>query len=277
MPSKFLVQVEQPFVRWLLCLPLISWAILYFTAPHQPESWKLPVDVHTLYDFDMFLFGFLPSTVLPKYMECIPLDTLAGIVYTIHSGWPVIFLAYTILRRRDLTLAYVNCFGLVSLIGVITQMLMPTSPPWYFYKYGFAPAPYTLKGDPAGLARVDAYYHLQFFQKMFENNPVVYGSFPSLHIGWPTLMCLFVYFETRLPRFFRYGSIVYVGIVSWAVMYLQHHYAVDVLGGMFYSWAIYKVFGPKVRPGFNRRRRASDGDVDLSDREDFCSTCDATV
>jgi len=268
--------LEKPIIRWLLCIPLIGWAILYFTAPYQPESMKLPVDVHTLYDFDMFLFGALPTTIVPRLMQCIPLDTLAGIVYTIHSGWPVIFLTYLLIRRRDIVLSYVNCFGVVSLLAVATQMAMPTSPPWYYYKYQFAPASYALKGDPAGLERVDEYYHIQFFYNMFYNNPVVFGSFPSLHIGWPSLMSLFIVFSTRLPRLIKRASIVYVLIVSWAVIYLQHHYAVDVLGGMFYAWMAYTLLGPKKKPGTTVQSTDIHGEEeDMS--SDACATCDAVV
>ncbi len=80
---------------------------------------------------------------------------------------------------------------------------------------------------------------------MFDSSPVVFGSFPSLHIAWPSMLAFFVYYETTLHLGFKIASIAYVIYVSLAVMYLQHHYGVDVLGGALYSFCVYRIFRPK--------------------------------
>jgi membrane-associated phospholipid phosphatase len=246
--KNYLQSMERPpLFRCLLVIPLVAWIILYASAPAIPTSVRPAIDVHSLYDFDVFFLRYLPSTYLAS-LQCTFLDVLGAIAYTLHSGWPVVFLAYmTFFKRRDLILPYVNCFGTVCLIGLITQLVLPTAPPWYFYKYGFdtTNATYTLKGDPAGLERVDAKFHISFYKNMFDSSPVVFGSFPSLHVGWPTILALFVLYNTTLPKALKIGVWVYVTYVSLAVMYLQHHYAVDVAGGLFYSIMVYKFIGPK--------------------------------
>jgi len=194
---------------------------------------------------DTAFFHYLPSTELAK-LENPFFDILGAIAYTLHAGWPFVFLAYMIFfKRRELILPYLNCFGAVCFLGLITQLIMPTAPPWYYYKYKFAEASYEMKGDPAGLARVDERYNISFYKNMFDNSPVVFGSFPSLHIGWPSTTAFFVFYETTLHTGLRMASVGYVVYVALAVIYLQHHYVVDVLAGALYAVVVCKLIGPK--------------------------------
>jgi membrane-associated phospholipid phosphatase len=71
--------------------------------------------------------------------------------------------------------------------------------------------------------------------------------FPSLHVAWPTVLALFVAYETTLHKALKIAAIGYVAFVSLAVMYLEHHYFVDVFGGVFYSTVVYKFLGPKMK------------------------------
>jgi len=236
-------------IRLLFVSALILWIVLFTTAPAIPTSIRPTIDVYSLYNFDVAFFGVnhLPSNELAK-LQCGFLDVLGAIAYTLHSGWPFVFLFYmTFFRRRDLILPYVNCFGMVCLLGLLTQLLMPTAPPWYEKKFGFEPANYSMKGDPAGLLRVDERFGIDFYKNMFDASPVVFGSFPSLHVAWPTVLALFVVYETTLHKAFKIAAIAYVAYVSLAVMYLQHHYFVDVFGGVFYSTLVYKFLGPKKK------------------------------
>lgn len=248
--DEYLQRIERPLIRWLLVLPLISWIVLYAAAPRIPTSIRPEIDVRTLYDFDVAFLHYLPSAELAK-LKCTFLDVLGAIAYTLHSAWPVIFLVYMVFfKRRDLILPYVNCFGILCFLALINQLLMPTAPPWYYNRYGFSMegANYTLKGDPAGLLAVDKKFDIKFYENMFDSSPVVFGSFPSLHVGWPTLTSLFVCYETTLFKPIKIASVAYVAYLGLAVMYLEHHYFVDVFGGIFYATVVYKFIGPKKKP-----------------------------
>jgi len=246
--AVFLQKIERPLFRALLVIPLVAWIVLYAAAPKIPTGIRPDIDVQSLYDFDVGLLHYLPCNELAK-LQCTFLDVLGAIAYTLHSAWPFVFLAYmTFFRRRDMLLAYVNCFGMVCFLALITQLLMPTAPPWYYHAYGFAPANYTMKGDPAGLKRVDERFGIHFYKNMFDSSPVVFGSFPSLHVAWPSVLALFVAYETTLHKGIKIAACAYVAYVSIAVMYLQHHYIVDVFGGLFYAFVVYKFIGPKKRP-----------------------------
>lgn len=91
-------------------------------------------------------------------------------------------------------------------------------------------------------------FNIQFYKNMFDSSPVVFGSFPSLHCGWPTVLALIVFFDTNLPKALKWVAVGYVAYVALAVMYLQHHYFVDAFGGVFYSVVVYMLVGPKKRP-----------------------------
>lgn len=243
--GEMLDRIERPIIRVILCVPFVLWIVLYAGAPYIPLSARPKIDVSALFEFDTAMFHYLPSTELAK-LQNVVFDVLGAIAYTLHAGWPVVFLLYMIFfKRRELILPYLNCFGLVCFLALLTQLVMPTAPPWYYYKYGFAPASYDMKGDPAGLARVDERFNLTFYKNMFDSSPVVFGSFPSLHVGWPSVLAFFLYFETTLPRWMRIGYVGYVAYVAIAVIYLQHHYVVDVLGGVLYAAVVYKLIGPK--------------------------------
>jgi len=94
---------------------------------------------------------------------------------------------------------------------------------------------------------VDILFNVTFYKNMFDASPVVFGSFPSLHVGWPTTTALVVYFDTDLHKGIKIAACAYVAYLGLAVMYLQHHYYVDVLGGIFYAWCVYRLVGPKIR------------------------------
>jgi len=242
--------IERPWVRVLLALPLLMWIILYAGAPKIPLDIRPAIDVWSLYEFEVAFLYYLPSTYLAE-LQCAFLDILGAIAYTLHSVWPFVFLSYMVIfKRRDLILPYVNCFGLLCFLALITQLIAPTAPPWYYYKYGLDPqyANYTMKGDAAGLYRVDEMFDISFYKNMFDSSPVVFGSFPSLHCGWPSALALIVFFDTNLPKALKWVSVGYVAFVALAVMYLQHHYFVDVFGGVFYAVVVYKLVGPKRDP-----------------------------
>jgi len=93
-------------------------------------------------------------------------------------------------------------------------------------------------GDPAGLANADEILEVSLFRTLYGQSPVVFGSFPSLHGGWPLMMCLFVPGRTLKVIF-----ALYVVWVSWAAMYLNHHYLIDLIGIAFYVLISY--FGGK--------------------------------
>lgn len=140
-------------------------------------------------------------------------------------------------------------FGYMNLIGVITQVMFPCSAPWYENMYGLAPANYSMKGSPAGLARIDAFLGFDMYTSGFTASPMVFGAFPSLHAATSTLEALFMShcFPKLTPLFAFYAMWLW-----WATMYLSHHYAVDLVAGSMLAGIIFYFakshFLPRLQP-----------------------------
>lgn len=120
----------------------------------------------------------------------------------------------------------------------------------YELREGLTPADYSMKGSPAGLARIDALFGSHGYTLTFTNAPVPFGAFPSLHAGWATTLALFCsYFfplALELPIPFSYSNdgnrrklkldarVLYWGYCAWlywCTMYLMHHYLIDLVAG----------------------------------------------
>lgn len=88
-------------------------------------------------------------------------------------------------------------------------------------------ASWETKGSPADLARLDELFGIRLYTKLYGSSTLVFGSWPSLHVGWP-MMCMLFTSVNKHRWAFGLNTIW----VSLAAVYLRHHYFVDVLGGM---------------------------------------------
>lgn len=137
-------------------------------------------------------------------------------------------------------LKFVLAFGLMNLAAVVTHLMFPTAPPWYYLKHGYAVATYDMKGDPAVLGRLDDHFDMHMYRQMYEEGgKVVFGAWPSLHAAWPYLMARF---RPAIPwRGVQVWQWAYMVLVWWAAIHLKHHFLVDLLGGMLYAEFAYQV------------------------------------
>jgi len=213
-------------------IPITIWVLLFTSAKDIPMSWRRPIDVTTLYNLEkkLGLFSF-------KFNEYhnVFLDLLAWLPYGIvHYIMPFLVGVYLILYYKPTyTSAYLFFFGVMNVAGVLTQLIWPTSPPWYYKKFQTNPANYSMHGDPAGLQRIDDLFHIKFYNPTFTGNPLPWGAWPSLHSGFASYSALFLtYLYPKIGPFF----FIYVAWIWWATMYLGHHYLVDLLGGFLYAF-----------------------------------------
>lgn len=145
---------------------------------------------------------------------------------------------------------FAKSFGWMSVLGVTIQLLFPCTPPWYERLHGLEPARYGMQGSPAGLARIDALFGVDMYTTSFTTAPVPFGAFPSLHAADAILEALFMsYCFPKLRAFCTF----YVCWICWATMYLNHHYAVDLLGGGIiaytFFWVVRRYWLPRPQAG----------------------------
>ena len=185
------------------------------------------------------MYGADLSNILSEYTNPV-LDLFAWFPYGIgHFGLPAVCSAVIFWFGAPGTVrVFAGAFGYMNMIGVATQLVFPCTPPWYEKLHGLEPAEYGMQGSPAGLARIDALFGVDLYTTSFTTAPVPFGAFPSLHAGAAVIEALFI--GTVFPRL-RGFCAFYVAWLCWATMYLNHHYAVDLVGGAILATTIYLI------------------------------------
>ena len=216
-----------------------------------PAAWRPPIWVKVLPTLENILYGANLSNILSAHQNTF-LDLLAWFPYGLgHFGGPFVVAAVLFIFGPPSTLPVFGfTFGYMNLAGVMIQVMFPCSAPWYENKYGLAPANYSMKGSPAGLARIDALLGFDMYTSGFTASPMVFGAFPSLHAATSTLEALFM--SHLFPSFTPLWSF-YAAWLWWSTMYLSHHYAVDLVAGSLMAGTVFYFakarFLPRLQPG----------------------------
>jgi hypothetical protein len=219
----------------------ISYDLMHIT---QPLVRFLHVHVEEPYFFDLRFFGIPTSEGVLTPNEFFtrhhwPLvDFFTGISYIIFVYWAVCFAAYLALFRRDeagrkLLARFGWTFLLMNLAGFVTYYVYPAAPPWYVADYGLGPADFSARSSAAGAARWDELTGIPYFAGFYGRSADVFGAIPSLHVSYPLLT--YLYGRELRKRWFDVASFGLFLLVSFAAVYLNHHYVLDVLLGVLYT------------------------------------------
>jgi inositol phosphorylceramide synthase catalytic subunit len=247
--GSLIIPVTRQF--FLPFLPIASYLILFYACQFIPSDWRPQVWVRLLPALENILYGANLSNILSAHKATV-LDVLAWFPYGIcHYGSPFVCgIIMFIFGPPGTVPVFGRAFGYMNIAGVLMQIFIPCAPPWYENMYGLAPANYSIKGSPAGLAAIDKLFGIDLYTSGFTASPMVFGAFPSLHSGWATLEVLFM--SHTFPKL-RPLFIVYALWLWWATMYLSHHYAVDLVAGSLISAVAYFIakskFLPRIQPG----------------------------
>lgn len=194
-----------------------------------PSTWRPPIWVRVLPALENIFYGANLSNILSAHKSTF-LSIIAWLPYgIIHFGAPAVCSIIMFVFAAPGTVpVFAKSFGWMNLIGVTIQLTLPCSAPWYENMYGLAPANYSVRGSPAGLAAIDKLLGIPLYTGTFTGSPMVFGAFPSLHAGSAVMEALFLshVFPRLTPLFALYTLWLW-----WATMYLSHHYAVDLVGG----------------------------------------------
>ncbi|RNA12205.1 Inositol phosphorylceramide synthase catalytic subunit AUR1 [Brachionus plicatilis] len=203
-------------------------------------SWKQKGKKDTL----TFINGmnFSPNQVynLRKHKKCMVredvknlqnpvLDIISSIPYLFHFPLPFIYAIFLIRSKANIedilriTLAY----GLVNMIGVIIQYMVPTPPPWMVLMENKIPE--------ANFYRVDNFLGIKIFKTIYSFSKLVCGAFPSLHTAWPSIILFGKNFWIG-----RRFCVLHVCLIAFSAVYSMHHYIIDVLSGIFLSFILSK-------------------------------------
>ncbi|KAK4166555.1 putative aureobasidin A resistance protein [Cladorrhinum sp. PSN259] len=214
---------------FLPSLPIWTYLLYFFSSRFIAPEYRPHIWVKVLPALENVMYGANLSNILSAHTFAV-LDILAWIPYGVaHFALPVVCSVFLFIFAAPGTLpVWAKAFGYMNILGVTIQLIFPCTPPWYEKLHGLEPAHYGMSGSPAGLARLDALFGVDMYTTSFTTAPVPFGAFPSLHGADAVLEALFM--QYCFPRF-RPFFIAYVVWIAWSTMYLNHHYAIDLVGG----------------------------------------------
>ena len=195
------------------------------------------VHVQELIDADRALFGgTLPTHWLQDrfYVEGQVhwYDYVALLFYALHFVFPLVFAFILWLGRKERFWQFSLTFLLMTYAAFAFFLFYPAGPPWLAQRWGFVsdiawPASQAYQAmAPDPIANFDTY---QIWNKASGN---AVAAMPSLHAGFPWLVLLYAvkYFGRRGLLFLPYSPILW-----FSVVYLGHHWVIDLLAGI--AWA----------------------------------------
>lgn len=163
------------------------------------------------------------------------LDLACGFAYLTYVGEYLALTLFLFFRGRWDTLRTLTLgFLLVNVLGFITYFVYPVAPPWYVAQYGLGPAQAHIEPAAAAAARFDDLLGTHFFATIYGRGVDVYGAYPSLHVAYP-LMVVWAAFHDRAARWARAPAVAFLLLMCLSAVYLQHHYATDVVLGLAYA------------------------------------------
>jgi len=184
------------------------------------------------------MLGIVPTVELQRLLydpnSVSALDVSMAVVYGAHFAFPLVVAFLFWLRDRATYYRFVGTLLLMALGGFVIYLLLPVAPPRFAYQFGEALPVYDIMANT--WERLDAIAWVSWAYANMSGNP--YAAFPSLHAAFPVLAWLFV--RGRHPRA-AWAVVAYTAVVWFAIVYLGHHYVVDILGGVALAAGTYFV------------------------------------
>lgn len=222
---------------WFL-LPLALMGMVYDAQRYWAEELRAEVRVAEPHEWEVSWFGIeeggeriTPAAWWQTRTHAL-LDLVCGAVYLVFLPAYLVTAAWWRFkeRRREADWTMWALLGL-NLAGYATYLIYPAAPPWYVDIYGMGPAVLTAVPEAAGAARFDALLGVQWFAGFYGRNANVFGAIPSLHVAQTFLTVLFAW-QFRSLRLTATG---YWLLMTFASVYLNHHYLVDGVVGMVFA------------------------------------------
>jgi hypothetical protein len=155
-------------------------------------------------------------------------DLLAAIPYSIFIYFAFAYAAYLFFVDRPRMRYFLWALAIGNYLSFVMWLVVPAAPPWYIRAHGCEIDLATLP-NPAGLARVDDFFQINYFHKFYSRSASVFGAMPSMHCAYPVIGLLTAWksigWKTR-PLHLLYAVWMFA-----AAVYLDHHWILDAIGG----------------------------------------------
>lgn len=218
-------------------LPFVAVLLAYESFRSVADHLNSHVDYTFAPHMDHILFGGLPTVYLQDLLwhgQVSWYDFVFYLAYMLHFIIPIA-LAILVWKTREKNYwRFVNTYILTAFAAFVTYLAFPAAPPW------LASQNHYIEPITRISSNVWSALGLQDFPSFYNHispNPV--AAVPSLHAAWATLLVIFVYklYGRRWVLLAAiYPLLIYIGTV-----YQAEHYGLDIILGIIYALAAYKV------------------------------------
>lgn len=219
------------FRDWSL---LLIFLLLYASSRSIADTLGMPVQERVMINIDR-AFGF-GETWIHRLQRWIDWDAdpklwelSFPIIYLSHFIVPISLLTYLYVRDRDRWRSYMRRWTLLSFLGLVGYVLLPTIPPWMSSDRG------TVDLVHKGLERDWSVFNLGALGDLFRfgaDGANAVAAMPSLHCAYPALIVLF--FGPARGHLGRTLLVLYALFMGFTVVITGQHWLIDVFAG----WAV---------------------------------------
>jgi membrane-associated phospholipid phosphatase len=224
-PGKYLVLFFQPLLKifrdWF---PFLLLSACYYSLynnlilrvnPHLADS--------TLSKIDAWILGNQASFLLEPFLRPRLTDFLYLIYFSHVVFFPGVALYFYLKKEERVFRRVMMGFLTIMLLGITSYILVPAEGPQTFFADQY-------KRDLTGQKLI------QNADYIFRTGHVGLDCFPSLHVGIPLLISL--YLRTYRKKAFI-PVLIYVALMCCATIYLRYHYLIDVIAAFAFAPAAY--------------------------------------
>jgi membrane-associated phospholipid phosphatase len=228
-------EIFQLVLDWL---PIVAVLWVYDLTRGAADSFGIGVHIHTMIDFDSFVFfGETPTEWLQDRLYDPGVvhwwDVLFTFVYTSYFIVPFVLAGYLWARDRGAFQRFTRRLVTLALAGLATYILFPAAPPWMAGEMGLIDEVHRTTGKGWEVISVGT---ASLFSKGQASSNLV-AAVPSLHCAFVTLVALFLWSRVR-RRWLRPLLLLYPLLMGLTLMATGEHYFFDVALGWVYAGAV---------------------------------------
>ena len=173
------------------------------------------------------------------------LDLVCAVPYATFIIACCVCAAWLFVRDHARFVRFGWSFFALNAAGFATYQLYPAAPPWYFHSHGCTVDPATRASAGAALTRVDDWLGVGYFAGIYGRSSHVFGSIPSLHVGYAFIIVLVGWASFSLV--WRAASTAFYALMTFSAVYLDHHWILDTMVGSAFSVAAVALVGGVAR------------------------------
>ena len=204
-----------PFLLLSVCYYALYNNLILRVNPNTADAMLSKIDAR--------LFGNQVSFLLEPWINPWVTDFLSLVYFSYVFTVPGVALYFYLAQEKMVFRRVMMGYLTMMLLGIASYLLVPAIGPESFFADQYT----------RGL---DGHTIIRGVDYIMRVGRVGYDCFPSLHVGIPLLLSIYLYIHRRklfIP------AIVYVAIMCCATIYLRYHYVVDIMASFIYAPVVY--------------------------------------